>query len=171
MCKVQHLHRGALCKRNTNPAADKTQVIKPEPLSSCSHDCSLLLTLGLKMHYLNLHTVDHVTSPLLPLQHLSHFGGLCRGRPPKTPTPRSLTPPAKHPIKGAAVAQTFMPANAGKRNGVGKGKLSIEHQQQHGLHQWWTAEVIQRETTTVSPTTKGTNGNTAEKYTLFRVLL
>lgn len=96
---------------------------------------SLLLTLGLKMRYLNLHRVDHVTSPLLPLQHLSRFLGLCQGRLPKTPTPSSLTPPAKHPIKGTAVVQPFVPASADarKRNGMGKEKITIEQHQQDWL--------------------------------------
>lgn len=34
LCEVEHLHRGALCKHNTDPTADKIQVIKPVTLSS-----------------------------------------------------------------------------------------------------------------------------------------
>lgn len=135
---------------------------------------SLLLTLGIKMRYLHLHRVDHVTPPLLPPQHLSRFLGLCQGRLPKTPTPRSLTPPAKHPIKGAAVIQPFMPANADaqKRNGMGREKITIEHHQQHWLIRAKTGCIIIRggllksykEKPPVSPSPKGTDGGTVEKY-------
>lgn len=41
LCEEEHLHRGALCKHNTDPTADKIQVIKPVTLSSHSHDAGL----------------------------------------------------------------------------------------------------------------------------------
>lgn len=137
---------------------------------------SPLLTLGIKMCYLNLHRADHVTSPLLPPQHPPRCLGLCQGRLPKTPTPRSLTPPAKHPIKGTAVVQPFMPANADarKRNGMGKERITIEHHQQHWLSLAKTGCIIIRggcwsHTKKVLPSTKSTDGDTVEKHTGLRL--
>lgn len=92
LCEVEHLHRGALCKHNRDPTADKIQVIKPETLSSCFHYSGSSYThpflsfadFWVKVCYLNLHKVGHVMSPLLPLQHLSRFLGLCQGQLPDT---------------------------------------------------------------------------------------
>lgn len=87
LCEVEHLHRGAPCKHNRDPTADKIQVIKPETLSSCSHYSGSsythpFLSFWLKVRYLNLHRVGHVMSPLPPLQHLPRFLGSCQRQLP-----------------------------------------------------------------------------------------
>lgn len=105
MCEVEHLHRGALCKHNRDPTADKIQVIKPETLPSCScyppllppdlsdnHSFSLLMNLGLKVPKPARGGSYDAPPPLLRPQHLSHFLGLCQGRAAKGTHATRLTP-------------------------------------------------------------------------------
>lgn len=143
LCKEEHLHREALSKRNTDPTADKIQVIKPVTLSSRCHGAGSSHTHPL------LSFADFGDKHALPEP--AQGGSRDVPAPPSAtsvPLPRpvpgtaardthagSLTPPAKHPIKGTAVIQPFMPANADarKRNGMGREKITIEQHQQHWL--------------------------------------
>lgn len=96
LCEVEHLHRGALCKHNRDPTADKIQVIKPETLSSCSHYSGSsythpFLSFGLKVRYLNLHRVGHV----MPLCNICPSLSACASGSCQTPTRRGPVPPCQ----------------------------------------------------------------------------